>query len=55
MQAVACPPNLKVGLFTTSGVDNINYNPRSTSAHDSFHGTGISLFQHQENSFTGVE
>ena len=31
-------------LFTT--VDNIDHNPTSTTAQDSFHGTGISLFQH---------
>ena len=43
---VVCPPRLKGGIFTTAAVDNIDHNPCSTSSHDSFHGTGISLFQH---------
>lgn len=41
-----CPLNLCLGLFTTAAVDNIDHNPSSTTAKDSFHGTGISLFQH---------
>ena len=40
------PSNLRLHLFTTAAVDNIDHNPTSTTAHDSFHGTGISLFQH---------
>lgn len=43
---VVCPPNLRLQLFTTAAVDNIDHNPSSTTANDSFHGTGISLFQH---------
>ena len=43
-QAV-CPPNLHQGLFTTAAIDNIDHNPSSMTATDSFHGTGISLFQ----------
>ena len=43
---VVCPPKLRNNLFTTAAVDNINHNPSSTTATDSFHGTGISLFQH---------
>ncbi|KAK3736786.1 hypothetical protein QZH41_011732 [Actinostola sp. cb2023] len=42
---VVCPPNLRLGVFTTSAVDNIDHNPTSTTARDSFHGTGISIFQ----------
>ena len=38
--------NLRLHLFTTAAVDNIDHNPTSTTAQDSFHGTGISLFQH---------
>jgi len=45
-EQVVCPPNLRLGLFTVAAVDNIDHNPSSTTAHDSFHGTGISLFQH---------
>ena len=43
---VVHPMNLKRGIFTTGAVDNIDHNCSSTTATDSFHGTGISLFQH---------
>ncbi len=49
-----CPPELKSGLFTTAAVDNIDHNPSSTSAHDAFHGTAQSLFQHPKKDNTGV-
>jgi hypothetical protein len=42
------PPNLKIGVFTTSAVDNIDHNPSATHAESAFHGTGISLFQHPD-------
>lgn len=42
-----CPPQLKSGIFTTAALDNIDHNPSSTTADGSFHGTGISLFQHR--------
>ena len=48
-----CPPKLRSGLFTTSAVDNIDHNPSSTTAQGSFHGTGISLFQHPSIDFGG--
>ena len=40
---VVCPSKLLDGIFTTAAVDNIDHNPSSTSSHDSFHGTAISL------------
>lgn len=43
---VVCPAVLQKGLFTTSAVDNIDHNPSATTATSSFHGTGISIFQH---------
>jgi hypothetical protein len=43
---VVCPAILHKGLFTTSAVDNIDLNPSATTATTSFHGTGISVFQH---------
>ena len=43
---VVCPSKLRKGLFTTAAVDNIDHNPSSTSAQDSFHGTAILLVQH---------
>ena len=33
-------------MFTTGAGDNIDYDPSSKTSEDSFHGTGISLFQH---------
>ena len=39
--------------FTTAAVDNIDHNLSSTSTNDSFHGTGISLFQHSNDNFCG--
>ena len=32
-------------VFTVAAVDNIDHNPSSATARDSFHGTGISLMQ----------
>ena len=43
---IVCPPSLKLNLFTTDALDNIDHNPSYTTAEGSFHGTGISLFQH---------
>jgi len=42
---LVCPSQLRHGLFTVGALDNIDHNPSSTTAKDSFHGTGISLFQ----------
>lgn len=43
---VVCPAVLQKGIFTTSAVDNIDHNPSAKTATSSFHGTGISIFQH---------
>lgn len=53
-EKAVCPPKLRGKLFTTAAVDNIDHNPSSTSSHDSFHGTGISLFQHADHNFSGI-
>ncbi|VDI47352.1 Hypothetical predicted protein, partial [Mytilus galloprovincialis] len=45
----------KKGLFTTAAVDNIDHNPSSTTAKTSFHGTGISIFQHPSDDISGIE
>ena len=50
---VVCPPKLQSSLFTTAAVDNIDYNPSSAMAKDSFHGTGISIIQHPSHAFQG--
>ena len=55
VEKAVCPPNLTSSLFTTATADNIDHNPSSTSAHDSFHGTGISLFQYQSSESRGVQ
>lgn len=52
-EGVVCPPKLCKGIFSTSGVDNIEHNPSATTAHDSFHGTAISLVQHPTTSSEG--
>ena len=39
---VVCPPGLRKNVFTILAVDNIDHNPSSTTARDSFHGTAIS-------------
>ncbi|CAB4040991.1 Hypothetical predicted protein, partial [Paramuricea clavata] len=49
-EKVVCSPTLCKDLFTTGAVDNIDHNPSSTTAQDSFHGIGISLFQHTTSS-----
>jgi hypothetical protein len=41
-------------VFSTAAVDNIDHNPSSTTASDSFHGTGISLFQHVTADVPGI-
>ena len=51
---VVCPPRLRGNIFTTSAVDNIDYNPSSTTSKESFHSTGISLFQHLKFDHEGV-
>ena len=55
MEKVVCPPNMRRGLFTIAAVDNIDHNPSSATAKDSFYGTGISLMQHQSQSFHGYD
>ena len=54
-EQVVCPTNLRKGLFTTAAIDNIDHNPSSTTASDSFHGTGISLFQHVSTNCPGID
>ena len=41
---VKCPPKLRKNIF----INNIDHNPSSTTAKDSFYGTCISLFQHPD-------
>ena len=45
-EQIVCPAQMRQGVFTTCAVDNIDHNPSSATAKDSFHGTGISVTQH---------
>ena len=45
-EGFACPPLLCKRVFTTYAVDNIDHNPSSRTARDSWHGTAISATQH---------
>ena len=53
-EGVVCPPKLLNNVFTTAAVDNIDHNPSSTTATDSFHGTGISIMQHPTDMQPGI-
>ena len=46
IDGVVCPPKMRSGVFTSAAVDNIDYNPTSSTTKDALHGTGISLIQH---------
>ena len=52
---VVCPSKLRDGIFTTAAIDNIDHNPSSTSTHDSFHGTVVSLVQHPTTKKPGTD
>lgn len=51
---VVCSPMMRGNVFTTAAVDNVDHNPSSTTAKNSFHGTSISLFQHLSSEREGV-
>ena len=53
MKGVVRPVHLRQGLFTVGALDNLDHNPSSTTAKDSFRGTGISLFQFPTKSGKG--
>ena len=42
---LACPAKLRKGIFTTTAVDNIDHNPSSNTARESFHGTADAKMQ----------
>ena len=44
-KGVVVPSQFRHGPFVAAALDNLDYNPSSTTAAGSFHGTGISLFQ----------
>ena len=53
-EGIVCPPNLRKGLFTAGALDNLDHNPLSTTAQESFHGTAISIFQFPTTSNSGI-
>ena len=53
--SVVCLPVLRDGLFTTTGFDNLDHNPSSTTSHDSLHGTAISIIQHPTSNNHGAD
>ena len=54
-KGLVCPTNLRKGLFTTFAYDNIDHNPSSFTAQDSFHGTEVSIFQHPDSENLGTQ
>ena len=50
-----CPLKLRQNLLTTAAVDNIDFNPSSAIAKDSFYGTGISLIQNTSHTHGGLD
>ena len=54
-EKVVCQLILRLNLFSTAGVDNIDHNLSSTTATTSLHGMGISLFQPPCTSALGID
>ena len=46
---IVCPASLRFRILSTFTVDNIDHNPSSRTATDSWHGTAISATQHIDN------
>ena len=53
-EGVVCPSDLRKHLFTIAALDNIDHNPSSNTALDSYHGTAISLHQFRLHENEGV-
>ena len=54
MQILRCskicmPSTVARNIVTVSAIDSLDHNPSSSTAKDSFHGTGISIFQFETN------
>ena len=54
-EGVVCPANLRKNVFTTAALDNIDHDPSSSTATDSFHGTAISMVSHPTATSPGDE
>lgn len=55
VDGVVVPACLRKGLFTVGALDNLDYDPSSTTSVGSFHGTGISMFQLPTKDDCGVQ
>ena len=53
-EGVVAPISLRFGLFTTAAVDNIDVNPKSSTASTSLHGTAASINQHINGDNVGL-
>ena len=53
-EGVVCPPILRKYLFCRSACDNLDHNPSSTTASDSFQDTRISIMQHHNRDGPGM-
>jgi hypothetical protein len=49
-----CPYTMRRNLFTVGAADNLDHNPSSRTAKDSFHGTAISLIQFPTSDNPGI-
>ena len=54
-EGLVCPPNMKVGLFITANLNNIDHNSTSTSAQGYFHGTALSKTGHVTSENPGMD
>lgn len=54
-EGLVCPGDLRRGIFTVSAYDNLDINPTSNTAGESFHGTAISIFQAPSLHRPGIE
>jgi hypothetical protein len=52
-EGLVCPGNLRKNVFTTGALDNLDWDPSSTTATGSFHGTAISVVNHVSASRPG--
>ena len=53
-EGVIAPMNLRLGLFSTAAVDNIDVNPKSSTSTKSLHGTEASIHQHVSRHNIGI-
>ena len=50
-----CPPTLPKGVFTTTALDNLDHDPKSTVANWTFHGTALSMTCHVDENYHSLE